>query len=226
MDQPPGPGQRGEPVRSLRRRVYHDRGSEIPAERHRLGAGQGPSGRGWRPVRRSPPCCGRVPGELEQAWQSCNTVARALRGYSSGLRPVVAALRSLAYQAEEAQGTVRATQAAREQAIRTGQASCHPRMGRTAGRSRSGRRRPGASPVEAGLGEFAPAIRRLRAADPAGARPQSVHREGLLSDLRRYAATAGHVGWGWGRGGRGSGGQGCLRRAVSRSCITTSMTTP
>ena len=66
---------------------------------------------------------GALPGELEQAWQSYNAVARALSGYSSNLRPVVAALRSLASQAEEAQGTLNATEAARDQAVRTGQES-------------------------------------------------------------------------------------------------------
>lgn len=66
---------------------------------------------------------GALPGELEQAWQSYNAVARALSGYSSNLRPVVAALRSLASQAEEAQGTLNATQATRDQVVRTGQES-------------------------------------------------------------------------------------------------------
>jgi len=134
---------------------------------------------------------GRVPGELEQAWQSCNTVARALAGYSSGLRPVVAALRSLAYQAEEAQGTVRATQAAREQASRTGQVSAilgwDVRLAEAEAavgvlELRLSRR----------LGELhqlsGDCARQIRQAEP-----QSVHRD-LLSDLRRYAADAGHVG--------------------------------
>jgi uncharacterized protein YukE len=64
-----------------------------------------------------------LPGQLEQAWQSYDAVARALSGYASSLRPVVFALNSLASQAEEAEGTLSATQAAREQAIRQGEPS-------------------------------------------------------------------------------------------------------
>lgn len=64
-----------------------------------------------------------LPGQLEQAWQSYDDVARALSGYASSLRPVVSALYSLASQAEEAQGTLSATLAAREQAIRQGDPS-------------------------------------------------------------------------------------------------------
>ena len=64
---------------------------------------------------------GSLPGQLEQAWQSYNDVARALSGYASNLRPVIAALNSLVYQAEEAEGTLRATQSAREQAVQAGQ---------------------------------------------------------------------------------------------------------
>ena len=63
---------------------------------------------------------GELPGQLEQAWQSYNTVAWALSGYASALRPVVAALSSLAYQAEEAEGTLRATVSARNQVIAQG----------------------------------------------------------------------------------------------------------
>ncbi len=63
---------------------------------------------------------GKLPGQLEQAWQSYNTVAWALSGYASALRPVVAALSSLAYQAEEAEGTLRATVSARNQVIAQG----------------------------------------------------------------------------------------------------------
>ena len=66
---------------------------------------------------------GNLPGQLEQAWQSYDAVARALSGYASSLRPVVSALYSLASQAEEAEGTLVATQAAREQAIRQGEPS-------------------------------------------------------------------------------------------------------
>jgi hypothetical protein len=63
---------------------------------------------------------GELPGQLEKAWQSYNTVAWALSGYASGLRPVVTALSSLAYQAEEADGTLRATDNARNQVIAQG----------------------------------------------------------------------------------------------------------
>jgi hypothetical protein len=66
---------------------------------------------------------GNLPGQLEQARQSYDAVARALSGYASGLRPVVSALSSLASQAEEAEGTLTATLAAREQAIRQGEPS-------------------------------------------------------------------------------------------------------
>jgi len=64
---------------------------------------------------------GRLPGQLEQAWQSYNTAAWALSEYASGLGPVVTALSALAYQAEEAQGHLTAVTAAREQVIRQGQ---------------------------------------------------------------------------------------------------------
>ena len=63
---------------------------------------------------------GELPGQLEQALQSYTTVAWALSGYADGLRPVVAALSSLAYQAEEAEGTLRATVNARNQVIAQG----------------------------------------------------------------------------------------------------------
>ena len=64
---------------------------------------------------------GRLPGQLEQAWQSYNTAAWALSEYASGLGPVVTALSALAYQAEEAQGHLTAVTAAREQVIQQGQ---------------------------------------------------------------------------------------------------------
>jgi hypothetical protein len=64
---------------------------------------------------------GRLPGQLDQAWQSYNTAAWALSEYASGLGPVVAALSALAYQAEEAQGHLTAVTAAREQVIQQGQ---------------------------------------------------------------------------------------------------------
>ncbi len=64
-----------------------------------------------------------LPGQLEQAWQSYDALARALSGYAGSLRPVVSALTSLASAAEEAEGTLSATQIAREQAIRQGEPS-------------------------------------------------------------------------------------------------------
>jgi hypothetical protein len=64
---------------------------------------------------------GVLPHQLGQAWQSYNTVACALADYAGELSPVVAALGTLAFQAEEAEGTLRATVAAREQAIHQGQ---------------------------------------------------------------------------------------------------------
>ena len=128
---------------------------------------------------------------LSRLWQSCNTVARALAGYSSSLGPVVAALRSLAYQAEEAQGTVRATQAAREQAIRTGQASAV--LGWDV-RLAEAEAAVGVLELRLSkwLGELhqlsGDCVRQIRQAEP-----QSVHRD-LLSDLERYAVDAGHAG--------------------------------
>ena len=64
---------------------------------------------------------GILPRQLDQAWQSYNTVACALADYAGELSPVVAALGTLAFQAEEAEGTLRATTTARNQAIVQGQ---------------------------------------------------------------------------------------------------------
>lgn len=133
---------------------------------------------------------GTLPGELEQAWQSYNGVARALSGYSSNLRPVVAALRSLAYQAEEAQGTLNATETARGQAIRTGQESTagvwNAKLAEAkAAVSALARRR---SSLLAELDDLsAECVRQVRQAGP-----ESVHQD-LLSDLGRYAVDAGHL---------------------------------
>lgn len=63
---------------------------------------------------------GDLPRQLGQALDSYNTAAWALSEYASGLGPVVAALVALSYQAEEAEGTLRATQAARDQVIQQG----------------------------------------------------------------------------------------------------------
>src|SRR5690348_14874706 len=135
---------------------------------------------------------GSVPGQLEQAWQSCHTVAQVLAGYSSNLRPVVAALRSLANQAEEAQGTLHATQAARDQALHAGEVS-------TSGvwNARLEEAREAVSQVakrrSALLAELhqlsAGCARQIRQADPEG-----VHQD-LFSDLKRYAVDAGRLYW-------------------------------
>jgi len=133
---------------------------------------------------------GALPGELEQAWQSYNAVARALSGYSTNLRPVVAALRSLAYQAEEAQGTLNATQAARDQAARTGQESAtgvwNTRLAEAkAAVSVLARRR---SSLLTELDQLsAECVRQIHQAAP-----ETVHQD-LLSDLKRYALDAGHL---------------------------------
>jgi hypothetical protein len=135
---------------------------------------------------------GSVPGQLEQAWQSCNIVARVLAGYSSNLRPVVAALRSLANQAEEAQGTLHATQAARDQALHAGEVSTigvwNARL-EEAGEaiSQVTKRR---SSLLAELHQLsAGCARQIRQADPEG-----VHQD-LFSDLKRYAVDAGRLYW-------------------------------
>lgn len=135
---------------------------------------------------------GSVPGQLEQAWQSCHTVARVLAGYSSNLRPVVAALRSLAHQAEEAQGTLHATQAARDQALHAGEVSTsvvwNARLeeAREAVSQVSQRR----SALLAELHQLsAGCARQIRQADP-----DSVHQD-LFSDLKRYAVDAGRLYW-------------------------------
>jgi hypothetical protein len=133
---------------------------------------------------------GALPGELEQAWQSYNAVARALSAYSSNLRPVVAALRSLAAQAEEAQGTLNATEAARDQAVRTGPESAvaawNTRLAEAkAAVSGLAQRR---SSLLAELDQLsAECARQIRQAAP-----ESVHQD-LLSDLKRYAVDAGRL---------------------------------
>ena len=135
---------------------------------------------------------GALPGELEQAWQSYNAVARALSGYSTNLRPVVAALRSLAYQAEEAQGTLNATQAARDQVVRTGQESATGVWNTRLAEAKSAvsvlaRRR---SSLLTELDQLsAECVRQIHQAGP-----ESVHQD-LLSDLKRYALDAGRLYW-------------------------------
>ena len=135
---------------------------------------------------------GALPKELEQAWQSYNAVARSLSGYSSNLRPVVAALRSLVYQADEAQGTLNATRAARDQAVRTGEAAAigvwNTRLAEAnAAVSALARRR---SSLLAELDQLsAECARQIHQASP-----ETVHQD-LLSDLKRYAVDAGRLYW-------------------------------
>jgi hypothetical protein len=135
---------------------------------------------------------GSLPGELEQGWQSYNGVARALSGYSSNLRPVVDALRGLVYQAEEAEGTLYATQSARDQALQTGQESASRAWDAKleeaqAAVSQLARRR---SRLVAELHQLsADCVRQIRQAEP-----ESVRRD-LFSDLRRYAVDAGRLYW-------------------------------
>jgi hypothetical protein len=64
---------------------------------------------------------GQLPGELSQARQSYATVAAVLSGYAAGLGPVVAALSALALEAEDAESTLQAVTAARNQARAQGQ---------------------------------------------------------------------------------------------------------
>jgi hypothetical protein len=135
---------------------------------------------------------GSVPGELEQAWQSYEAVARALSSYSSNLRPVVAGLRSLAYQAEEAEGTLYATQAARDQAIQAGQESAGAvwDVKLEAARAEVGELVLRRSALLAELDLLsALCVRQIRQAEP-----ESVHQD-LFSDLRRYAVDAGRLYW-------------------------------
>jgi hypothetical protein len=134
---------------------------------------------------------GSLPGELEQAWQSYNGVARALSGYSTNLRPVVAALRSLAYQADEAEGTLYATQTARDQAIQSGQESVSVwNMKLEEAQAAVGQLARRRSSLLAELNQLsADCVRQIRQAEP-----ESVHQD-LFSDLRRYAVDAGHLYW-------------------------------
>ena len=102
----------------------------------------------------------------------------------------MAALRNLAYQAEEAQGTLNATEAARDQAVRTGQESAtgvwNTRLAEAnAAVSVLARRR---SSLVAELDQLsAECVRQIHQAGP-----ESVHQD-LLSDLKRYALDAGHL---------------------------------
>jgi hypothetical protein len=64
---------------------------------------------------------GALPRQLGQAWQSYNTVAWALADYAGNLQPVVSALSALVFEAENAEGTLSATAAARNQVIQQGQ---------------------------------------------------------------------------------------------------------
>jgi hypothetical protein len=104
----------------------------------------------------------------------------------------VAALRSLASQAEEAQGTLNATQAARDQAVRTGQESAtgvwNTRLVEAkAAVSALARRR---SSLLTELDQLsAECVRQIHQAGP-----ETVHQD-LLSDLKRYAADGARLYW-------------------------------
>jgi uncharacterized protein YukE len=63
---------------------------------------------------------GQLPGEVEDIRDAYGAVVAALREYAGQLEPVIAALTSLSYRAEEAEGTLIATRNARDQAIAQG----------------------------------------------------------------------------------------------------------
>lgn len=64
---------------------------------------------------------GQLPGELGDVQEAYGAVAAALREYASQLEPVSTALTSLSFQADEAEGTLTATHAARAQVVAQGQ---------------------------------------------------------------------------------------------------------
>jgi uncharacterized protein YukE len=63
---------------------------------------------------------GQLPGEVEDIRDAYGAVVAALLEYAGQLEPVIAALTSLSYRAEEAEGTLTATRNARDQAIAQG----------------------------------------------------------------------------------------------------------
>ena len=164
--------------------------AETKSQLSAIGSAQdrGPGGRGWRPVS-SPPCSAACPVSLSKHGSPTTPWREPCRLFER-LRPVVAALRSLAYQAEEAQGTVRATQAAREQAIRTGQASAIVGWDDEAGRSRGGRRR-----LDLRLSSWSPSCTSYPAtARGRSGRPGRRASTGICCPTsRRYAVDAGHL---------------------------------
>ena len=64
---------------------------------------------------------GQLPAELGDVRDAYDDVASALQRYASALEPVVNALTSLSFQAEDAEGTLAAVRTARSQAIARGQ---------------------------------------------------------------------------------------------------------
>jgi len=135
---------------------------------------------------------GNLPGQLEQAWQSYDAVARALSGYASSLRPVVSALYSLASQAEEAAGTLSATQAAREQALRQGEPSASALWNARVSEAQA--------TVSQLKRQQSTLLAELRSCSSACVRQvqqaahESIH-SSLISDLRHDLAEVGRVEW-------------------------------
>jgi hypothetical protein len=135
---------------------------------------------------------GGLPGQLELAWQSCNIVARALASYAGGLRPVVSALNSLAYQAEEAEGTLRATRTARDAAVREAQGSAVASWN-----IRVAEAQAGVENIDTRLYVLLGELSAL-SADCARQIRQAQHdaiRRDLVSDLGRYLGDIGHTAW-------------------------------
>jgi uncharacterized protein YukE len=64
---------------------------------------------------------GQLPGELGAAQEAYGTAAAALQDYASHVEPVVTALTSLSFQADDAESTLTAIQNARNQVIHQGQ---------------------------------------------------------------------------------------------------------
>jgi hypothetical protein len=132
---------------------------------------------------------GNLPGQLEQAWESYNTVARALYSYAGSLRPVVSALRSLAYQAEEAEGTLAATRAARDQAVHQPNAAAWD--------TRLAEAQAAVEQLKLRLASLLDELRTLSAECVRlirQAQHEAIH-SNLITDLRRDLTEAGRVVW-------------------------------
>jgi hypothetical protein len=115
-----------------------------------------------------------------------------LPGYASSLRPVVAALNSLASQAEEAEGTLSATQAAREQAIRQGEPSAS-----TVWNARVSDAQAAVSQLKRRQSTLLAELRTCSAEcvqQVQQAAHESIH-SSLITDLRHDLTDVGHVVW-------------------------------